>query len=71
MDGASSRHPALVPRRSGPGRPEPHEVPRHSGTVTTLKVRPGTLESAKTPAEADPGFSAGSDGDAFGMALPH
>ncbi|MEW2073013.1 hypothetical protein ACFZAG_17955 [Streptomyces sp. NPDC012403] len=46
-------------------------MPRHSGTVTTLKVRPGTLESAKTPAEADPGFSAGSDGDAFGMALPH
>ncbi|MFI5565947.1 hypothetical protein ACIA6T_00935 [Streptomyces sp. NPDC051740] len=42
-----------------------------AGTVTVLKVGPGTLESAKALAEADLGFSAGSDGDAFGMALPH
>ncbi|NEB13256.1 VCBS repeat-containing protein [Streptomyces coelicoflavus] len=42
-----------------------------AGTVTVLKVRPGTLESAKTLAEADLGWAAGSDGDAFGIALPH
>ncbi|MFG2565476.1 FG-GAP and VCBS repeat-containing protein [Streptomyces sp. NPDC048567] len=42
-----------------------------AGTVTVLKVKPGTLESATALAEADLGFSAGSDGDAFGAALPH
>ncbi|QOV37583.1 FG-GAP repeat protein [Streptomyces ferrugineus] len=42
-----------------------------AGTVTVLKVRPGTLESATALAEADLGFTAGSDGDAFGIALAH
>lgn len=42
-----------------------------AGTVTVVKVRPGTLESAKALAEADLGFPAGSNGDAFGIALPH
>ena len=42
-----------------------------AGTVTVLKVKPGTLESATAFAEADLGFAAGSDGDAFGAALPH
>ncbi|WP_202542833.1 FG-GAP repeat protein [Streptomyces sp. SID2563] len=42
-----------------------------AGTVTVLKVKPGTLESATALAEADLGFAAGSDGDAFGAALPH
>ncbi|WP_316744445.1 FG-GAP repeat protein [Streptomyces sp. MK7] len=42
-----------------------------AGTVTVLKVKPGTLESATALAEGDLGFSAGSDGDAFGIALAH
>jgi hypothetical protein len=42
-----------------------------AGTVTILKVKPSTLESATALAEADLGFSAGSDGDAFGIALAH
>jgi hypothetical protein len=42
-----------------------------AGTVTILKVKPGTLESATALAEADLGWSAGSDGDAFGIALAH
>ncbi|MGZ2358813.1 hypothetical protein LRE75_19255 [Streptomyces sp. 372A] len=42
-----------------------------AGTVTVLKVKPGTLESAVALAEADLGFSAGGEGDAFGAALPH
>lgn len=42
-----------------------------AGSVTVLKVRPGTLESAKALAEADLGFPAGTHGDAFGIALPH
>ncbi|WP_435212546.1 FG-GAP repeat protein [Streptomyces sp. bgisy034] len=42
-----------------------------AGTVTVLKVKPGTLESATALAEADLGFTAGSDGDAFGIALAH
>ena len=42
-----------------------------AGTVTVLKVRSGTLESATALAEADLGFAAGSDGDAFGIALAH
>ena len=42
-----------------------------AGTVTVLKVKPGTLESATALAESDLGFSAGSDGDAFGIALAH
>ncbi|MEU6278869.1 FG-GAP repeat protein [Streptomyces sp. NPDC047028] len=57
----------------GNGRVEPLVgAPGNSaGTVTILKVKPGTLESAKALAEADLGFSAGSDGDAFGSALAH
>ncbi|MCX4743792.1 FG-GAP and VCBS repeat-containing protein [Streptomyces antibioticus] len=42
-----------------------------AGTITLLKVKPGTLESAKALAEADLGLPAGSDGDAFGIALAH
>lgn len=42
-----------------------------AGTLTVLKVKPSTLESATAVAEADLGWSAGSDGDAFGIALPH
>ncbi|MFR9794355.1 FG-GAP repeat protein [Streptomyces sp. MS06] len=42
-----------------------------AGTVTVLKVRPGTLESAVALAEKDLGWSAGSDGDAFGISLAH
>ncbi|WP_171115825.1 MULTISPECIES: FG-GAP repeat protein [unclassified Streptomyces] len=42
-----------------------------AGTVTVLKVKPGTLESAKALAESDLGFTAGGDGDAFGIALAH
>ncbi|OSP40978.1 hypothetical protein B7767_23445 [Streptomyces sp. 13-12-16] len=30
MNGASSQQPAPVLRRSGPGRPEPHEAPLHT-----------------------------------------
>ncbi|MFE0733156.1 FG-GAP repeat protein [Streptomyces antibioticus] len=42
-----------------------------AGTVTILKVKPGTLESATALAEADLGFTAGSNGDALGIALAH
>ncbi|MCX4862150.1 hypothetical protein OG426_10475 [Streptomyces canus] len=42
-----------------------------AGTVTILKVKPGTLESATALAESDLGFTAGSDGDTFGIALTH
>lgn len=52
-----------VGMRSAPGNA--------AGTVTVLKVRPGTMESAKALAEADLGFPAGTHGDAFGIALPH
>ncbi|WP_330113880.1 hypothetical protein [Streptomyces sp. MUM 178J] len=41
-----------------------------AGTVTVVKVKPGTLESATALAEADLGWPAGSNGDAFGIALP-
>ncbi|WP_327189309.1 FG-GAP repeat protein [Streptomyces xinghaiensis] len=41
-----------------------------AGTVTVLEVAPGTLESATALSEGDLGWSAGSDGDAFGIALP-
>ncbi|CAL9548439.1 hypothetical protein GCM10010266_11080 [Streptomyces griseomycini] len=56
----------------GDGRVEPlvGAPGNAAGTVTVLKVRPGALESAEALAEADLGFTAGSDGDAFGMALP-
>ncbi|MEU3090368.1 FG-GAP repeat protein [Streptomyces massasporeus] len=42
-----------------------------AGTVTILHVKPGTLESATAKAESDFGWAAGSDGDAFGIALAH
>jgi hypothetical protein len=41
-----------------------------AGTVTILKVKPGTLESATTLAESSFGWAAGDDGDAYGIALP-
>ncbi|MFD1661857.1 FG-GAP repeat protein [Streptomyces caeni] len=42
-----------------------------AGTVTVLKVKPGTLESATAYAQSDLGGAAGADGDAFGIALAH
>ena len=52
----------------GDGRVEP--LIGAAGTVTVMKVRPGTVESATALAEGDLGRPAGSDGDAFGIALP-
>ncbi|MGA5141201.1 hypothetical protein [Streptomyces azureus] len=42
-----------------------------AGTVTILKVKPGTLASAQALAESDFGWSAGSDDDTFGIAPAH
>ncbi|WP_455569850.1 hypothetical protein [Streptomyces xinghaiensis] len=41
-----------------------------AGTVTILKVSPGTLESATALAEGDLGWNDGTHGDAFGTTLP-
>ncbi|UGY93053.1 FG-GAP-like repeat-containing protein [Streptomyces gobiensis] len=56
----------------GDGRVEPliGAPGNAAGTVTVLKVSPGTLESATAYAEADFGLATGSHGDAFGIALP-
>ncbi|MEU9776517.1 FG-GAP repeat protein [Streptomyces sp. NPDC047968] len=56
----------------GDGRDEPliGAPGNAAGTVTVVKVRPGDLESATALAEADLGWPAGSDGDAFGITLP-
>ncbi|WP_340558539.1 hypothetical protein [Streptomyces sp. GSL17-111] len=56
----------------GDGRDEPliGSPGNAAGTVTVVKVRPGDLESATALAEGDLGWSAGSDGDAFGITLP-
>ncbi|UYQ63820.1 FG-GAP repeat protein [Streptomyces peucetius] len=40
------------------------------GTVTVVKVRPGTLESATVLSEESMGWAAGTNGDAFGVTLP-
>ncbi|MGW0778935.1 FG-GAP repeat protein [Streptomyces sp. NPDC002835] len=56
----------------GDGRVEPliGAPGNAAGTVTVMKVRPGTVESATALAEGDLGWPAGSGGDAFGIALP-
>ncbi|MEW2060399.1 FG-GAP and VCBS repeat-containing protein [Streptomyces sp. NPDC007002] len=41
-----------------------------AGTVTVVKVRPGTMESATVLSEESMGWAAGTNGDAFGIALP-
>ncbi|WP_406170419.1 hypothetical protein [Streptomyces sp. NBC_00996] len=60
-----------APDTDGNGRVEPlvGAPGNAAGTVTVLKVKPSTLESVTALAEADLGWSAGSDGDASGIAL--
>ncbi|WP_159025070.1 FG-GAP-like repeat-containing protein [Streptomyces sp. MUSC 125] len=57
----------------GDGRVEPliGAPGNAAGTVTVLKVKPATLESATAYAQSDLGGATGIDGDAFGIALPH
>lgn len=56
----------------GDGRVEPliGAPGNAAGTLTVVKAGPGSLESATALAEADLGWAAGADGDAFGISLP-
>ncbi|MBV7697022.1 FG-GAP-like repeat-containing protein [Streptomyces sp. TRM70350] len=58
---------------NGDGRVEPLVgAPGYgTGTVTILKVKPATLESATAVSQSSLGGGTGGNGDAFGIALPH